>query len=87
MKITSVDIMMLEAEAPEKMCIRDRIMIGGVMLLIPGIAMTNAIRDMLIGDIASGLLRLMNSVLVAVAIACGFAFSIVALGGVLWQFN
>ena len=65
----------------------DQIMIGGVMLLIPGIAMTNAIRDMLIGDIASGLLRLMNSVLVAVAIACGFAFSIVALGGVLWQFN
>ena len=62
----------------------DKIMIGGIMLLIPGIAMTNAIRDMLIGDIASGLLRLVNSVLVAAAIACGFAFSIVALGGVLW---
>lgn len=61
----------------------DKIMIGGIMLLIPGIAMTNAIRDMLIGDIASGLLRLVNSILVAAAIACGFAFTIIVLGGVL----
>lgn len=61
----------------------DKIMIGGIMLLIPGIAMTNAIRDMLIGDIASGMLRLSNAVLVAAAIACGFAFTIIALGGVL----
>lgn len=52
-------------------------------MLIPGIAMTNAIRDMLIGDIASGLLRLVNSILVAAAIACGFAFTIIVLGGVL----
>ena len=58
-------------------------MIGGTMLLSPGIAMTNAIRDMLIGDIASGLLRLVNSILVAAAIACGFAFTIIVLGGVL----
>ena len=61
----------------------DKIMIGGIMLLIPGIAMTNAIRDMLIGDIASGLLRLVNSLLVAAAIACGFAFTIIVLGGVI----
>lgn len=61
----------------------DKIMIGGIMLLIPGIAMTNAVRDMLIGDIASGLLRLVNALLMAAAIACGFAFSIIALGGVL----
>ena len=61
----------------------DLIMIGGIMLLIPGIAMTNAIRDMLIGDIAAGLLRLVNSILIAAAIACGFAFSIIVSGGVL----
>lgn len=59
------------------------IMMGGIMLLIPGIAMTNAIRDMLIGDIAAGLLRLVNSVLVAAAIACGFALTIVITGGVI----
>lgn len=61
----------------------DMLMIGGIMLLIPGIAMTNAIRDMLMGDIASGMLRLSNAVLVAAAIACGFAFTIIVLGGVL----
>ena len=61
----------------------DLIMIGGIMLLIPGIAMTNAVRDMLIGDIAAGLLRLVNSLLVAAAIACGFALSIILLGGAL----
>ena len=33
------------------------LMIGGIMLLIPGIAMTNAARDMLTGDIASGMPR------------------------------
>ena len=61
----------------------DLIMIGGIMLLIPGIAMTNAVRDMLIGDIASGLLRLVNALLVAGAIACGFALAIIVLGGVI----
>lgn len=61
----------------------DRIMMGGIMLLIPGIAMTNAVRDMLTGDIASGMLRLVNALLVAASIACGFALAIVLLGGAL----
>lgn len=59
----------------------DKIMIGGIMLLIPGIAMTNSVRDMLIGDIMSGWLRLLNAVLIAGAIACGFALSIILIGG------
>ena len=61
----------------------DKIMMGGIMLLIPGIAMTNAVRDMLIGDIASGLLRLSNALMVAASIACGFAMAIALFGGVL----
>lgn len=61
----------------------DLIMMGGIMLLIPGIAMTNSVRDMLIGDIATGMLRLCNAVLTAAAIACGFALAIILLGGVL----
>jgi len=59
----------------------DKIMIGGIMLLIPGIAMTNSVRDMLIGDIMSGWLRLLNALLIAAAIACGFALSIILFGG------
>lgn len=59
----------------------DKIMIGGIMLLIPGIAMTNSLRDMLTGDIATGMLRLANSLLVAAAIACGFALPLLLTGG------
>jgi uncharacterized membrane protein YjjP (DUF1212 family) len=53
------------------------------MLLIPGIALTNSIRDMFIGDIATGLLRFFDSLLIAAAIAGGFATSILLLGGIL----
>lgn len=60
----------------------DKIMIGSIMLLIPGIAMTNSVRDMLIGDIVSGMLRLTNSLIQAAAIACGFALSLLIMGGV-----
>ena len=60
---------------------QDKIMIGGIMLLIPGIAMTNSVRDMLTGDIVTGTMRLTNSLLQAVAIACGFALSLMITGG------
>ena len=60
---------------------KDKIMIGGIMLLIPGIAMTNSVRDMLTGDIVTGTLRLTNSLLQAAAIACGFALSLMVTGG------
>ena len=59
----------------------DKHMIGGIMLLIPGIAMTNSVRDMLIGDIMRGWLRLLSALLIAGAIACGFALSIILIGG------
>ncbi len=59
----------------------DKIMIGGIMLMIPGIAMTNSLRDMLTGDIATGMLRLVNSLLLAASIACGFALSLILTGG------
>lgn len=59
----------------------DKVMIGGIMLLIPGIALTNSIRDMLTGDLGTGLLRLANSLLLAAAIACGFAIPLLLTGG------
>lgn len=54
------------------------IMIGDIMLLIPGLMLVNSVREMLCGDIMSGLLRLLESVIIAVAIACGFAVAIIA---------
>lgn len=49
------------------------IMIGDIMLVIPGLMLINSVREMLCGDLMSGLLRLLESVIIALAIACGFA--------------
>ncbi len=58
----------------------DMIMIGDIMLLIPGLMLINAVREMLCGDLMSGLLRLLESVILAVAIAGGFALPIFLWG-------
>ena len=47
--------------------------IGNVMLLIPGIALTNAIRDLFSGDTISALLRFAEALVGSIAIAWGFA--------------
>ncbi len=56
------------------------IMIGDIMLIVPGLMLVNSVREMLCGDIMSGLLRLLESVIIALAIACGFAVAIIAAG-------
>lgn len=52
------------------------IMIGDIMVIIPGLMLINSVREMLCGDVMSGLLRLLESVIIAAAIACGFAIPI-----------
>ena len=51
----------------------DMISIGNIMLLIPGVALTNSLRDMFSGNTISGLMRFIESVLLALTIAFGFA--------------
>lgn len=58
----------------------DMIMIGTIMLLIPGLAFGNAIRDLLCGDTVAGLLKTVQSCLSAILIACGYALSLFLLG-------
>ncbi len=62
----------------------NKIIIGNIMLLIPGIALTNSLRDMISGDIMSGLLRFFDAILVAAAIAAGYILAAQLLGGCLW---
>ena len=59
----------------------NQITIGDIMLLIPGLAMTNSIRDVLVGDTISGVMRLIESLLCAGALACGFMSAIWLIGG------
>lgn len=54
----------------------DMVTIGVIMLLIPGVAMTNATRDMLSGDTISGVMRFVESLLWATALALGFMVSL-----------
>ena len=59
----------------------DKIIIGDIMLLVPGIAITNAVRDTLIGDTISGLVKLSDSLVWAAALAAGFMLAISCFAG------
>jgi uncharacterized membrane protein YjjP (DUF1212 family) len=59
------------------------ITIGNIMLLIPGIAFTTALRDIINGDTISGLVGISEAVIKAIAIAIGFAVVLVQMGGAL----
>ncbi len=50
---------------------RDLIVVGGIMPLVPGVAITNAIRDVIAGDLLSGLSRGLEAALTSVAVAMG----------------
>jgi uncharacterized membrane protein YjjP (DUF1212 family) len=56
----------------------DKIIIGSLMNLVPGIAITNFMRDIIAGDMIAGILRLTESVLVATAIAIGAGMALTA---------
>lgn len=58
----------------------DKIMIGDIMLLIPGLMATNAIRDILIGDTISGVMRFIEAMLLAAVLALGFIGAIFLIG-------
>ncbi len=62
----------------------DMVIIGDIMLLIPGIAMTNATRDMLSGDTISGVMRFIESLLWATALALGFTAALWLAGVIGW---
>lgn len=49
----------------------DAVVIGALMILVPGLLFTNAMRDIIFGDTNSGTNRIVQVLLIAVAIACG----------------
>jgi len=49
----------------------DIITISVLMLLVPGVALTNAMREIMAGDVMSGLARVADAILIAGAIALG----------------
>lgn len=55
--------------------------IAVIMLLIPGLALGNAVRDLLCGELVSGLVKMLQCILVAAAIAAGFTSVLIFTGG------
>lgn len=64
-------------------CHLDAIMIGNIMLLIPGVLLTNSFRDFISGDMITGLLHFSEAIITAVCVAGGFIIAIILTGGYL----
>lgn len=65
----------------------DTVIIGSIIPLVPGVALTNAIRDILGGDFLSGTSRIVDAIIVAICIATGvgsvFQFWYFLFGGLI----
>ena len=63
----------------------DKTIIGSIMMLVPGLSITNAIRDTIAGDLLAGITRGAEAFLVAISIAVGtgavISFWISTFGG------
>ena len=51
--------------------LQDKIVIGSIVPLLPGIALTTSIRDLFNGDYLSGAIHLLDALLTAMCIAIG----------------
>lgn len=60
----------------------DTVIISAIMPLVPGVAITNAIRDTLQGDYLSGGARVLEAFLKAASIALGVGIGIALFGAV-----
>ncbi|MDP3058588.1 MAG: threonine/serine exporter family protein, partial [bacterium] len=64
----------------------DKAIIGSIMTLVPGLLLTNAVRDTISGELLSGSARMVEAVFVAIAIAAGVGAVLsllIRLGGAL----
>lgn len=64
----------------------DCIIIGSIMPLLPGLSFTNAVRDTVMGDLISGTVRIVETLLIAIGIASGAGVVLIAymnMGGVI----
>ena len=59
------------------------IIIGSIMPLVPGVSFGTAMRDLLLGDLASGSLKSMQAILQALMIAFAYMIAASVVGGVI----
>lgn len=82
--LTAASLLLLNLNLP---VMQDKIVIGGIVPLLPGIALTTSIRDLFNGDYLSGAIHLLDALLTSMCIAVGVGFVIILYqyipGGVL----
>ena len=66
--VTTLSLVFLTLGLP---VLYDKVIIGAIMPLVPGIALTTSIRDLFNGDYVSGTIHLMDALLTAFCIAVG----------------
>ena len=59
----------------------DMVMIGTIMMIVPGVSFGYALRDLMFGDTLSGTLKIIQAVLLAGMIALGYSLAILLAGG------
>ena len=59
----------------------DKIIIGNVMLLIPGVELVNGMRDFIAGDVQAGIMHITEALFLAICIAIGAAGVLTLIGG------
>lgn len=60
----------------------DKIIIGTLMNLVPGVAITNSMRDVIAGDLMAGIMKGLEALLVALALALGTGLALIMMGGI-----
>ena len=59
----------------------DTVVIGSLMLLVPGVSIGIAMRDIFCGDLLSGMLKLLQACLAALMLAFGYILAATLMGG------
>lgn len=61
---------------------KDNVITGAIMILLPGVALTNGIKDIIYGDFVSGMAKFCEAMLVIIAVGVGIASALVLSKGV-----
>lgn len=77
-----IGVISIAAQACAPIVNKDNVIIGAIMILIPGVALTNGIKDIIYGDFATGMVKFGEAMLIIIAIGAGIGASLAAGAGV-----
>ncbi len=79
-----IGILSLVAENVSPLVSRANVITGGIMILVPGVPLTNGIKDIIYDDFMSGIVKFGEAMLVVTAMGAGVATALTLGVGVKW---